>query len=193
MTTFTLSTDDITSLQAGGSITIQGPQGAVVTPPIVPPASGPLKVVIAKNGLTPLWPQDYSYAAVITRSFPGGNGNANCIKVVASTWGAFQPSNNNGVATDFSGCSIITVDVSAPQGSQFSIEFLRGGDLPIVGPTGNHFTKTKDGWETFTWPALQLMTDSSLGDVRKAIYKGAVQSQNNVPSFTYMVDNWGSY
>lgn len=173
---------------------ILAPVAPPVTPPPPPPPVGSapvLKVVIAQNGKTP-WTQDYSYGnAVITHDFPGGNGNANCIKCVVGVWGGFQPSNNNGQATDFSMCDTITVDVSGPKGSQYSVQFLRFGDLPIVGPTGNHFTKTKDGWETFTFPALLLMTDKVLGDVRKLIYKGAVESQNNQPSTTYYVDNWG--
>lgn len=158
--------------------------------PAQPPVVNPLKVVFAQNGKTPLLPQDYSYAATITRDFPGGNGNANCIKVVASTWGGFQPSNNNGEVTDFSQCNTITVDVFGAKGTQYSVQFLKGGDLPIVGVKGNHFTKTKDGWETFTWPALQLMTDNGV-DVRSSIYKGAIESQNNVSSTTFYVDNWG--
>lgn len=171
--------------------------GYVVTAPVPappPPPAGPpaLKVVIAQNGKTPLWLQDYSYSAMITRDFAGGNGNPNCIKVVAGTWGGFQPSNDNGKVTDFSACNTITVDVFAPKGWQGSVQFLKGNDQPIAGVKGNHFTKMKDGWETFTWPALQLMTDAATGvDVRSIIYKGAVESQNNVASTTFYVDNWG--
>jgi hypothetical protein len=167
--------------------------GYIVAAPLPPPppsGAPTLKVVFAQNGETPLLPQDYSYTATITRDFPGGHGNANCIKVVAGTWGGFQPSNDNGKVTDFSLCNIITVDVFAPKGWQGSVQFLKGGDLPIAGVKGNHFTKLVDGWETFTWPALQLMSDNGV-DVRKTIYKGAVESQNNVPTTTYYVDNWG--
>lgn len=164
-----------------------------VTPPVVVPPAGTapvLKVVIAQNGHSP-WPQDYSYSAVITKDYPGGNGNAKCIQVVAGLWGGYQPSNNNGIVTDFSQCSRITVDVSAPKGWQGSVQFLRGGDLPIAGTKNNHFTKTKDGWETLTFSKADVMTDNVLGDVSSIIYKGAVESQNNQASSTYMVDNWG--
>lgn len=183
-----LTPAELTALQAGQLVTIGTPPPP---PPPPPPTPKALKVVFAQNGATPLLPDDYSYQAVITRNSPGGNGNANCIKVVAALWGGFQPSNDNGKVTDFSQCETITVDVNAPKGSQFSVQFLRGGDLPIAGVKGNHFTKLVDGWETFTWPASQLMTDAVLGDVRDSIYKGAVESQNNQPSTTYEVDNWG--
>lgn len=185
MTTFTLTAADVANLAAGGTITIAGPA------PVPPPNPSPgLKVVFAQNGLTPTLPQDYSYSATITRSFPGGHGNVNCIKVVASTWGGFQPSNDNGKVTDFSACETITVDVYGAKGTQYSIQFLKGGDLSIAGVKGNHFTKLVDGWETFTWPALQLMSDNGV-DVRASIYKGAVESQNNIPTTTFYVDNWG--
>ncbi len=186
MTNLTLTPADVLNLAAGGSITITGP----TPPPPPPPPSNALKVMFAQNGATPLLPLDHSYNATITRDFPGGNGNAKSIQVVAGTWGGFQPSNDNGQVTDFSACNTITVDVFGPKGSQYSVQFLKGGDLPIVGTKGNHFTKLVDGWETFTWPALQLMSDNGV-DVRKIIYKGAVESQNNVPSCTFRVDNWG--
>jgi hypothetical protein len=178
------------NVKPGDVITIVGVPAPVIPPPVQPPATNVLKVVFAQNGKTPLLPQDYSYSAVITRDFPGGNGNANCIKVVASTWGGLQPSNDNGKVTDFSQCDTVTVDVFGAVGTQYSIQFLKGGDLPIAGTKGNHFTKMKSGWETFTWPALQLMSDNGV-DVRASIYKGAIESQNNVPSITFFVDNWG--
>lgn len=186
-----LTPAELTALSAGQLVTIGNPPPVVVPPNPGTPAA--LKVVFAQNGATPLLPQDYSYSAVITRApnSPPGNGNAHSIQVVAEEWGGFQPSNDNGKVTDFSQCATITVDVSAPAGSQFSIQFLRGGDLPIVGVSGNHFTKSKDGWETFQFPALKLMTDQTLGDVRASIYKGAIESQNAVASTTYLVDNWG--
>lgn len=183
---------DMAALAAAVAKIIAASNPPAPPPPSPPPTSAPvLKVVFAQNGKTPLLPREYSYQAVVTRDFAGGHGNPNCIEVVAGLWGGFQPSNDNGQVTDFSACDTITVDVSAPKGWQGSVQFLRGGDLPIAGITGNHFTKTKDGWETFTWPALKLMTDATLGDVRKTIYKGAVESQNNQPTTTYFVDNWG--
>lgn len=164
-------------------------------PPVVVPPAGAapvLKVVMAQNGATPNLPQDYSYGATAVKNFPGGNGNPFCIEVTTTkSWGGYQPSCDNGVSLDFSQCTIITCDVSAPKGTPFSIQFLRGGDLPIEGVGGNHFTKTFDGWETIRYPKAQLMTDTALGDVSAAIFKGAVQCHEAATGIVFKVDNWG--
>lgn len=157
-----------------------------------PAPTNALKVVIAQNGTTPNWQQDYSYAASDVRNATGGNGNQYCIEVTTkAAWGGFQPSNLNGKVTDFSQCTTLTVDVNAPKGESFSMQFLRGGDVNIAGTKNNHFTKTRDGWETFTFAKGDLMTDTVLGDVSAQIYKGAIESQNPQTVIVFGVDNWG--
>lgn len=186
---------DSTATLVAAGYTVTPP---AVTPPVPPSGTAPkLLVVLAQNGATPNLPQDYSYEATDVRSDKtiGGNGNPMCIKVTTTgPWGGFQPSCNNGATLDFSSCTTLIADVSAAAGQQFSMQFLMGGDLPIVDANGDQvfalFTKTKAGYERFTVPALQLMTDAKKGDVRKSIYKGAVQSKSTT-DIVYAVDNWG--
>jgi hypothetical protein len=188
-----LTAAEVAGLAAGQplTLTLTPPAPAVVTPPA--PTAPVLKVVCAQNGqLNPTWTQDYSYSAVATHPWTAqaGNGNLACIKVATTgPWGGFQPSNAPGGSTNFSACSTLTVDVWGPKGNSYSMQFLRAGDMPINAP-GFLFTKTVDGWERFSCPKSQLMTDAKLGDVSGAIYKGAVQSKLSGTE-TFYVDNWG--
>ncbi len=174
----------------------------ITAPPVVVLPAGytapKLLTVMCQNGSTPLLPQDYSYDAKDARNdlVDGGRGNAACIKVtLTGPWGGFQPSCNNGVSLNFGSSTRIVVSVSAPKGTQFSMGFLRAGDIAIKTAKDTLFTKTVDGWEDFSFAKGDLMTDVTLGDVSATIYKGAVQAKIAVVpvgGFSFLVDNWGS-
>lgn len=176
------------------------PAPPVVTPP-PPPVTGTapvLKIVWAQNGLTPLLPEDYSYAATDARSdtVDGGDGNAACIKVtVTAPWGGFQPSDDNGITRDWTGVTAVVVSIkSTAVGTPYSMQFLQAGDLPIPG-SGVAFKSTKANvWERFSFDPALLFTDRSVPgqpvDVRSKIYKGAVQFKTGGTG-SFMVDNWG--
>lgn len=155
-----------------------------------------LLTVMCQNGATPLLPQDYSYDATDAHNdlVDGGRGNAACIKVtLTGPWGGFQPSCLNGQSLNFSSSTRIVVSVDAPKGTQFSMGFLRAGDVAIKTAKDTLFTKTVDGWEDFSFAKGDLMTDVTLGDVSATIYKGAVQAKVATvpPAFSFLVDNWG--
>lgn len=171
-----------------------------VSPPIVPPVgyvAPMLKTVMCQNGQTPLLPQDYSYNATDAHAdvIDGGRGNAACVKVMQTgAWGGFQPSCLNGQSLNFQSSTHIMASINAPKGSQFSMQFLRAGDVAIKCAHDTLFTKTVDGWEDVTFLKSDLMTDIALGDVSATIYKGAIQSKLGVipaAGFHFLVDNWG--
>ena len=178
------------------------------TPPPPPPPGETLKVVFAQNGATPLLPEDYSYSCTDARAdiSDGGNGNSACIKIaLTGMWGGFQPSNDNTHSTDFSQCTSIVIDLKPTQpNQQWSLQFLKAGDTPIVGPTGQPVRAVLPGaygpapvvgqWGRYTIPKALLMTDYSAGtavDVSKTMYKGAVQDQSGKTINVWYVDNWG--
>jgi hypothetical protein len=171
------------------------PTGVAGTAPV-------LTTVLAQNGATPNLPMDYSYVATDAHGdvTDGGDGNSACIKVtVTGPWGGFQPSSNNGASLSFATCSRIVVSIKSPAaGIPYSMQFLKNGDLPIVGPggagTGVAFTSTKaNTWERFSFLKGPLMTDYSSGvavDVSATIFKGAVQLKSGTTG-SFMIDNWG--
>lgn len=173
----------------------------VVVPPPPPPVPNYvapiLLTVMCQNGKTPLLPQDYSYDAKDARGdiIDGGRGNPACVKVtLTGPWGGFQPSCLNGQSLNFRVCSHIVTSISAPKGTQFSMGFLRAGDIAIQTTAPVLFTKTVDGWEDFSFLKAALMTDVALGDMSATIYKGAIQAKVAavpVGGFSFLVDNWG--
>lgn len=198
MTTISVAVDATTvanSLTAAG-YTVTAP-GAVVTPPVVtPPANGvpKLLVVIAQNGAqNPAWIRDWSFSAVANKMVPGaGNGNAFGIHCITTgPWGGYQPSNDNGNTTDFSGCSHITIDVNAPKGNAYQIAFLQGGDQPIPGNPCFRFVKTVDGYERFSCLRDVVMKGNDGVDYSSKIFKAQVDSQQGTTGDQWNVDNWG--
>jgi hypothetical protein len=170
----------------------------VVAPPPVTSSAPVLKVVWAQNGATPLLPQDYSYSASDARAdiADGGDGNPACIKItVTAPYGGFQPSDNNGITRDWTGCTAVVVSVkSTAVGIPYSMQFLQAGDIPIPG-SGVAFTSTKANvWERFSFDPALLFTDRSVPgapvDVRSKIYKGAVQFKTGGTG-SFLIDNWG--
>jgi hypothetical protein len=187
MAQLTLSDADTATLTAGGSVILN-----LTGTKAGGGGGGTLLTVMAQNGATPNLLQDYSYNATDKHNVAGA-GNGNPMGIVVTTtgpWGGFQPSSNNGESLSFASSSTITVDVSAPAGHSYSMQFLMAGDKPINAP-GYTFTKTKDGYETFSCPKAQVMTDQTLGDVSATIYKGAIQSKQGAAGDVYSIDNWG--
>jgi hypothetical protein len=199
-----LTAAQVAALVAGTPVTINvgvalTPPAATTTPP--PPPPPPSKIVIAQNGATPIWPQNYSWNCVTTYNdtTDGGNGNAACIKVaINGQWGGFLPSNNNNVVTDFSACSYIYVDLKPTVANQtWAVYFEKGGDTPIAGAgalidgTGTYGPAPVVGkWATYKIPVSVLFIDSVLGNVSKEIYKGAVQDKTGLGTNLFYVDNW---
>jgi len=100
----------------------------------------------------------------------------------------------NGQSLNFSACTHILASISAPKGTQFSMDFLRAGDVPIKTAADTLFTKTVDGWEDFVFSKSALMTDIAGVDYSATIYKGAIQAKiATLPAagFSFLVDNWG--
>lgn len=189
----TLTAADAAAVAAGASVAINVSGPAATPPPPPPPPTG-LTVVIAQNGvLNPAWTQDYDYNAKDAEIAQGTDSDGNPEAIVVTTtgpWGGYQPSNLPGQTTDFSACGRLTVTIKAPKGNSYSMQYLMGGDKPINAP-GFQFTKTTNGWETFSCAKAQCMTDAVLGDVSKIIYKGAIQSKQSAAGDVYEVDNWG--
>lgn len=182
---------------------VQAVAALLSAPATSPPPTAPLlTAVIAQNGQTPNWPQDYSYVATDAHgdTVDGGDGNPACIKVtVTGPWGGFQPAEPNGGTLSFAACSRIVVSIKSPAaGIPYSMQFLMAGDKPIVGPggagTGQAFTSTKANvWERFSFLKGPMMTDYSTGvavDVSGQIFKGAVQYKTGAAG-SFMIDNWG--
>lgn len=200
MTTLTLTQADVLSLAAGGSIAIQGPAPVVVVPPPPPPPpSNALKVVIAQNGKTPLWTQNYSYSANDTDDLVDvGDGNPDCLKVVVTgQWGAVQPSNLNNVTTDFSTCTEVVVSLKPTVPNQkWSMFFLKIGDLPITGagvqlPGAFGPVPVVGKYAQYVVPIALLTKGSDGVDHVSQIYKGDIQDQTGLAANTWYVDNWG--
>jgi len=192
MYTINLTNADAETLAGGGSIELTITGQAVSNPPAPPIATSPtLKTVIVQNGVkNPTWIEDYSYSAT-DRVVSGGNGNASAVEVTTTgPWGGYQPSNAPGTSTSFASSTHLSVDIYAPKGNSYSMQFLMAGDVAINAP-GIIFTKQKAGWETFTVAKAQVMTDAVKGDVSATIYKGAIQSKQSSGGDVFLVDNWG--
>ncbi len=193
MYTINLSNADAETLAGGGSIELTITGQAVSAPPAPPIETSPtvLKTVIVQNGVkNPTWVEDYSYSAT-DAVVAGGNGNASAVEVTTNgPWGGYQPSNAPGGSTSFASSTHLTVDINAPKGNSYSMQFLMAGDTAIDAP-GIIFTKQKAGWETFTVAKAQVMTDRTKGDVSGEIYKGAIQSKQASAGDVFLIDNWG--
>lgn len=186
----------VAALTAAGFTVTSGQP--VVVPPAPPAYVAPkLLTVMCQNGATPLLPQDYSYQATDAHNdiADAGRGNAACIKVtLTGPWGGFQPSCLNGQSLNFLSSSHIVVSINAPKGTQFSMGFLRAGDVAIKTAADTIFTKTVDGWEDFSVAKAAVMTDIAGVDYSATIYKGAIQAKvATLPAggFSFLVDNWG--
>lgn len=198
----TLSATEIATLQAGGSIALQGPAIVVAPPPPPPPPATAASFTLYADGVF-AWPGDYSYSLKANYKDTSGKPTTGTYDIACSLtgqWGGWQPY-APGWVFDITPYTFLQFDAKTTVANQqWNVFALQVGDVNITDVNGhgisvdlNNYGPTPGkapvvgAWVHYKIPLALFMTHK--GVLLKAMYKFDIHDETGLSVNTWYVNN----